>query len=126
MDLKTVTKVVTVATAVQIGSGVPAGQKRWVTFISVASGKTGNFSALLSKTGVYIASLTTGAKASCILSANRKIVVFLRSSKMSGRSGPVVLEGSLETPLFCIAGGNNMFVAATNTTAYVTINYFEE
>ena len=126
IDLKTVTKVVVVATGENIGDIVAAGQKRWVTFISVASGKTGAYAALLSKTGAYFASCATGAKASCILSANRKLVVFLRSSKMSGRSGPVTLQGSLNTPLFSIAAGKYLSVAATNTTAYVTVSYFDE
>jgi hypothetical protein len=127
-DLKTVSKVVTsTASAINLGGQVPAGMKRWVTFLeldtSLATGA--------SQVGIYLASVgvSNPTRASLIATGNRKGLFFLRATQTSGaRDTPLRVPKipNPETPLFSIASGKWLGVMATATTALVKVGFFDE
>lgn len=129
IELKIKDKVVTSATsALNVGGQVPAGMKRWFTFVSldtvVAAGGA-------SQVGVYLASVSVSnpTKASLIATGNRKMLLYLRATQTSGfRKAPVQMprEPNVNTPLFSIAGGKWLGVWATKTTGMLKTQYFDE
>jgi len=127
-DSKTVSTVVTSATsAINIGGQVPAGMKRWVSFIHVDT----PLSTGASQVGVYLASVgvSNPTKASLIATGNRKGLFFLRATQLSGARNPPLRVPKVpnpETPLFSIAAAKWLGVWATKTTALVTVGYFDE
>ena len=127
-ELKTVEVEVPKTTATNIGGQVPAGMKRWITFLSLDSliidGGASNF-------GVYFASVgVSNASAGNIMATgNRKALAFLRAVKTTGmRKAPLTIpkNPSIDNPLFSIAAENWLGAYITKTTALVTMQYFEE
>ena len=130
MELKTVSKVASSqASTLTIGGVVPANMKRWVTFVSIDTmAKAG-----ASQMGVYFASVGVSVpiKASLVATANRKMLLYLRSTQANTdplRRTPLQIPKvpNTETPLFSIAGGKWLGVFATKTTANITLQYFDE
>lgn len=111
-----------------VGGQVPAGMKRWVTFVSIDSRLVaGGGSAV----GVYLASvgISDPTKASIIATANRRAWVCLRSTQTSGmRKPPLTIpkHPSIDTPLFSIAAGKWLGVYATGTSSMIQMQYFDE
>jgi hypothetical protein len=130
IELKTVSKVASSqASTLTIGGVVPAGMKRWVTFVSIDT----PYIAGASQLGVYLASVgvSVPVKASLIATANRKMLIYLRSTQANTdpfRRTPLQIPKvpNIETPLFSIAGGKWLGVFATKTTANITLQYFDE
>lgn len=133
IELKTVSKVVSNTSQVNLGGQVPAGMKRWVTFICLdALSKDG--SAFLR---LYLASGTTAlpTKANIIAAANRKMMIDLRASGVKNTrlnhtpDGPPLMipdRPDANKPLFSIAAENFLGAFVSNTAANVTIQYFDE
>ena len=128
MELKTVSKVASSqASTLNIGGIVPAGMKRWVTFVSIDTPYGG-----ASQMGVYLASVgvSVPTKASLVATANRKMLILLRATTGTAplRKTPLQIPkaANTETPLFSIAGGKWLGVFATKTTALLTVQYFDE
>ncbi len=122
-DFVTVTSGVANITA---GGQVPAGMKRWVTFVSLDSGQV-----MASHLGVYFASVNVSnpSIASIVATGNRKLLAHLRTTQSTGltkRPLQIPKKASVDTPLFSIAGGNWLGLAATITTALVNVQYFDE
>jgi len=111
-----------------VGGQVPAGMKRWVTFIAIDTKEiTGGASQL----GVYLASVSVSnpTKASIIATGNRRALMFLRASGTGGyRKLPLVTpkKPKVNNPLFSIAAENWLGVYATNASALLTMQYFDE
>ena len=130
IELKTVSKVASSqASTLTIGGVVPAGMKRWVTFVSIDTPIIAGASQL----GVYLASVGVSVpiKASLIATANRKMLIYLRSTQANTdpfRRTPLQIPKipNINTPLFSIAGGKWLGVFATKTTANITLQYFDE
>jgi len=128
-ELNTVEKVVTSATSqINIGGQVPAGMKRWVTFLSVDSMVIDGGASQL---GVYFASVAVSnpTASSLIATANRRSLLFLRATQTSGmRKTPLTIpkNPSVDNPLFSIAAEKWLGAYATKTTALVTMQYFDE
>jgi len=133
IELKTESRLIAsnVATA-SIGGVVPAAMKRWVTFIALdGAALTGARPVRL-----YLASLpiSNPTVASIIATSNRKMVIDLRASGMTGRvnltpDGPPLMipdKPDADKPLFSIAGGNWLCATTSRTTALVHIQYFDE
>lgn len=133
MELKTVSKVVTSETsALNIGGQVPAGMKRWVTFIGLDTMLiTGASSVKL-----YLASVSVSipTKASLIATGNRKMVLNLRATGLNSVRNqtpdgpPLMIPDKPDTnkPLFSIAASKWLGVWASYTSANVTLQYFDE
>ena len=127
-DFKTVAGVVSSnASATTLGGQVPAGMKRWVTFLEIDTLAPGG----ASQAGVYLASVGVSdpAQASLVATSNRKGLYFLRATQTSGaRNAPLRVPKvpNANSPLFSIAGGAFLGVFATKTTALVTVGYFDE
>jgi len=129
IELKTVTKTLSQDIAgLNIGGQVPAGMKRWVTFVSIDNvyGAAG-----ASRLGVYFASVNVAApiQASLIATDKRKLLVFLRGTQSSGfRKGPVKVPKvpNVDTPLFSIAAEKWLGAYASATTGIATVQYFDE
>ena len=114
--------------ALTLGDQVPAGMKRFHTFLSVQGAYVAGGA---SQVAVYVASVSVSnpTKASIIATGNRKLLLHLRATQTSGfRKGILTVpkSPSTETPLFSIAGGNWCGVYASKTTANVSTQYFEE
>jgi len=128
-ELNTVAKVVTSETAgIVAGGQVPAGMKRWVTFMTL---DTMQVSGGASQVKLYVASVATNnpTKASLVATSNRKMMIALRATGVDGlRKAPVTVpeRPSVKTPLFSIAGGNYLGFYASKTTANVVFQYFDE
>jgi len=145
IELNTVSKIVTSDTAgIVIGGQVPAGMKRWVTFLSLDTPLVTGASSVR----LYLASVATNnpTKASLIATSNRKMLLDLRASglrvatglsKTSGHSRkndvtpygpPLMVPETPDTsrPLFSIAGGYYLGVYASYTTANVFVQYYDE
>lgn len=127
-EIKLDPKVVTSLTAgITLGGQVPAGMKRWVTFVQIDSinpDEATNVAVHLASVGVSNPSI-----ASIVATGNRKAYLPLRGGEMSSvnRDGLFVPQvPNPNTPLFSIAGSKWLGVAASVTTGFVTIGYFDE
>lgn len=132
-ELKTVSKVLTSsASAINIGGQVPAGMKRWVTFLAAdALLATGAESVR-----VYIASVgvSNPTAASLIATSNRKMVIDIRASGPAGaqqlcaNGPPFQLPARPDTnaPLFSIAASKWLGAFATRTTGNLFVQYYDE
>lgn len=132
-ELKTESRLIAsnVATAC-IGGQVPASMKRWVTFITLdGAALTGAKSLRLYLASVGVSNPTV---ASIVATANRKMVIDLRASGMTGRvnltpDGPPLMipdKPDADKPLFSIAGGKWLGATTTNTTALLHVQYYDE
>jgi len=129
-DLKTVSKVVSSDTAaIAIGGQVPAGMKRWVSFLAVDTATVNRASAAV----VYFASVgvSNPTRASIVATGNRKMIVPMEGTQLSRSSKrrPVMFPAGgpdPENPIFSIASGKYLGVYASLTTANVTMQYFDE
>ncbi len=135
-DIKTVSKVVSSNTAagIVIGGQVPTGTKRWVTFLAVDTLLiTGASSVKVHFASVGVSNPT---RASLIATGNRKWSIDLRAtgllrtnSHVAPHNAPplmVPVKINPDTPLFSIASGKWLGVNASNTTANVFVQYFDE
>lgn len=127
-DIKTVNKVLTSDTSkINLGGQVPAGMKRWVTFLSadtvLHTGCSG-FTLFLASVGI-----SNATRASVIATGNRKYLLRGRATQHSGqRKYPVRIPSAPnpDTPLFSIASGKWLTATATLTTVQVIVQYFDE
>jgi len=135
-DIKTVSKIISsnVATAGNIGGQVPTGMKRWVTFMMIDTALiTGASSVKLHFASVGVSNPT---RASLIATGNRKLSVDLRATGLLMKNSYVAPHGAPpmmlpvkinpDAPLFSIAGGKWFGINASNTTANVFLQYFDE
>lgn len=129
-ELKTVSKLVSSGSSgINLGGQVPAGMKRWITFLAVDGKTTSKASGLK----LYVASVPVAAptRASIVATTNRKRFIPLyavelsRSSKklpiMEPASGP-----DPDKPIFSIAAEKWLGVYLSLTTGNVTVQYFDE
>jgi len=130
IELNTVSKIVTSDTAgIVIGGQVPAGMKRWVTFLMFDTAAVNR----VSDVGLYFASVSTAnpTRASIVATSNRKLFVGLEGTQLSQSNKPrpvmVPSDGpNPDVPVFSIAGGNYLGVYASKTTANVFVQYYDE
>jgi len=128
-EVKTAEKIITSATSqITIGGQVPAGMKRWVTFLAIDSQVIAGGASSL---GLYLASVSVSnpTKASLIATGNRRSLAFLRATQTSGmRKPPLTIpkNPSVDKPLFSIAAEKWLGVWATTTTGLLTMQYFDE
>ncbi len=135
-DIKTVSKIISsnVATAGNIGGQVPAGMTRWVTFLSVDTALiTGASSVKVHFASVGVSNPT---RASLIATGNRKWSIDLRATGLERTNShvaphegaPFMIPNKInpDAPLFSIAGGKWLGINASNTTANVLVQYFDE
>lgn len=133
IELKTVSKVLTKETqGLNIGGQVPAGMKRWVTFIALDTMLVTGASSVK----LYLASVPAASniKSSLIATANRKMMIDLRATGLKGiynqtPDGPPLMipdKPDANKPLFSIAAEKWLGAYASYTTANVTIQYFDE
>lgn len=126
-ELVTTAMVVKDATAsYTVGGIVPAGMKRWVTFILADP-----VNAIPSAMGFYFASVPTAypTVASCAAAANRKLMLHLRGVKVSAvqkGNKQIPPKANPDTPLFSIAGGSYLGVAATLASGNLLVQYYDE
>jgi len=128
-DIKTISKVLTSQTSAIIGTMVPAGMKRWVTFLSVdtlTNARVSSFRLYLASVGV-----SNPTRASIVATGNRKLNFGTTATQMSRVDmwRPVTLPpGGPDTgsPLFSIAGGKWLGVYASLTTVGIFMQYFDE
>ena len=131
LELKTASIAVTSNTAaINIGGQVPAGMKRWVTFLSV---DTMYDAGRVSDVGVYLASVgvSNPTIASMVLTANRKLYVPMEGTQMSrsNKARPHMLPSQgpdPDNPLFSIAAEKWLGVCASLTSANIFCQYFDE
>lgn len=129
-ELKTVSKLVSSGAAgTNLGGQVPAGMKRWVTFLAV----DGKSTAVLSSIKLYLASVATATPtiASVVATTYRKRFIPLHATKTSRSSKklPVMEPASgpdPDKPIFSIAESKYLGAVVSLTTANVTIQYFDE
>ena len=129
-ELNTTSKVVTSdSSQVTIGGQVPAGMKRWVTFLTVDTATVNRASDI----GVYFASVgvSNPTRASIIATSNRKRFIPMEGTQLSrsNKPRPVMMPESgpdPENPLFSIAAGKWLGVYASLTTANVFMQHFDE
>jgi len=122
-----------IATASVGGAVVPLGMRRWVTFVMVdahsALAQMTSFGLRLASVGsAYAASVTA---ASAFATANVKLAIDAYGSDItrSSKRRPIMippLGPDPENPVFCIAAGKCLGVAASNATVNVFIQYFDE
>lgn len=126
-ELVTTAMVVKDATAsYTVGGLVPAGMKRWVTFIQADP-----VNLIPTAMGFYFASVPTAypTVASCVATANRKLLLHLRGSSASATfkgSKQIPPKANPDTPLFGIAGGSYLGVSATKATGNLLVQYYDE
>jgi len=114
---------------------VPAGMTRWITFLYLDS----QLVTKVSTCRLHIASLAsvgTLSKASIMLAANRKMLLDLRGTGLlatHAHCAPYGLPPLMippvpdpDKPLFSIAGGHQLGLYCSCTTANVFIQYFDE
>ena len=126
-ELKTVEVNISTTSGI-VGDQVPAGMKRWVTFITLDSRSLAGGASQL---GVYLASVTTGnpTMSSIIATDNRKALTYLRATGVIGyRKAPLTIpkKPSVDNPLFSIAAENWLGVYATKASGLMTMQYFDE
>jgi len=130
IELETTSKIVTEDTAaLNLAGQVPAGMKRWVSFLAVDTATVNRASAV----GVYFASVSVSnpTKASLIATSNRKRFIPMEGTQLSrsNKARPLMLPESgpdPENPIFSIAAGKWLGVYASLTTANVFMQYFDE
>ncbi|MFH0904231.1 MAG: hypothetical protein V1854_03475 [Methanobacteriota archaeon] len=133
IELKTQSRLIASAVATDtIGGVVPAGMKRWVTFITLDGASLAGAKSVR----LYLASVgvSNPIVASIVATANRKMVIDLRASGMTGRvnltpDGPPLMipdKPDADKPLFSIAGGKWLGATTSRTTALVHVQYFDE
>ncbi len=131
-ELKTVTKVLSSSTSYSVGGQVPTGTKRWITFLQIDTGSTAAAVAGgASQLGVYLASVgvSNPTKASIVATGNRKMLVHLRSTQMTGARRPPLRVPPVpnpDAPLFSIASAKWLGVSATKTTGMLLMQYYDE
>ena len=115
-----------------LGGQVPAGMKRWFTFLSLDTMLvTGASSVRLYMASVAVSNPT---KASIIATSNRKQLLDLRCSglvageDLTPDGAPLMIPDTPDTekPLFSIAADKWLGVYASYTTANVNAQYFDE
>lgn len=115
-----------------LGGQVPAGMKRWVTFLSLDTMLvTGASSVRLYMASVAVSNPT---KASLIATGNRKMLLDLRctglvtAQDLTPDGAPLMVPDTPDTenPLFSIAAENWLGVYTSYTTANVGMQYFDE
>ena len=115
-----------------LGGQVPAGMKRWVTFLSLDTMLvTGASSVRLYMASVAVSNPT---KASLIATGNRKMLLDLRctglvtAQDLTPDGAPLMVPDTPDTenPLFSIAAENWLGVYASYTTANVGMQHFDE
>ena len=115
-----------------LGGQVPAGMKRWVTFLSLDTMLvTGASSVRLYMASVAVSNPT---KASLIATGNRKMLLDLRctglvtAQDLTPDGAPLMAPDTPDTenPLFSIAAENWLGVYASYTTANVGMQHFDE
>ena len=130
-ELQTASIPVTSNTAeITIGGQVPAGMKRWVTFLTM---DTMFIVSRASDVGIYFASVgvSNPTIASMVLTANRKLYVPMEGTQISrsnkGRPHMLPAQGpDPENPLFSIAAGKWLGVTASLTTGNIFCQFFDE
>ncbi len=130
-ELKTTSKMITSETAGKtLGGQVPAGMKRWVTFLCI---DTTGVAMAMSDVALYFASVgvSNPSLASIVATGNMKLKIPVKATQKSicTKYLPVMLPPSgpdPEAPLFSIAAGKWLGVAASQTTANVFMQYFDE
>lgn len=133
IELKTESRLIASAVATDcIGGQVPSGMKRWVTFISLDGASLGGTKSVR----LYLASVgvSNPTVASIIATGNRKMVIDLRASGMTGKQnltpdGPPLMipdKPDANKPLFSIAGGKWLGATTSKTTALIHVQYFDE
>ena len=130
IELKTISKFITSETSrTNFGGVVPAGMKRWVTFL-MCDTKT---VALASSCKLYFASvgISNPSKASMIATGNRKWLLAIKGTQLSisNKKRPVMIPPAgpdPDAPLFSIAAGKWMSVWASITSANLFMQYFDE
>jgi len=118
--------------ALNLGGQVPAGMKRWVTFLSLDTMLVTGASSVR----LYLASVAVSnpTKASLIATGNRKMLLDLRctslfaSQNLTPDGAPLMIPDAPDTekPLFSIAGEKWLGVYTSYTTANVSMQYFDE
>lgn len=127
MELKTTSMLVKDATAsLTVGGQVPAGMKRWITFLSVD-----NAAVSASSVALYFASVgvSNPSVASCVATGNRKLLLSLRASLLSSvhkNFKQVPLKPNVNTPLFSIDAGKWCGVSSTGATGNLFVQYYDE
>lgn len=132
MDLKTASKTFKLnASATNIGGQVPAGMKRWVTFLMVDTNMKGDASDGV----IHFASIpiSNPTKASIVAVDSRKLKLEWMASDLSlcncgGLPFQIPAGGpDPDSPLFSIAAGNFLAVfTSLGATANVFMQYFDE
>jgi len=133
IELKTVSKVVTSAVAgINLGGQVPAGMKRWVTFLALDSVHQAGAKSIR----LYLASVgvSNPSVASIVATSNRKMMLDLRATGLIDHFGfvpggpPLMIPDKPDSdkPIFSIAGGNWLGATASKTTALVFMQYYDE
>ncbi len=112
-----------------LGGQVPAGKRRFITFLMV-DGLTAERTSGL---GVYIASVgvSNPTAASIMATGNRKLLITASATQISRNDvlRPVVFPiagPTANAPLFSIAGGKWLAAYSTATTVNLTVGYFDE
>ena len=136
IELKTVSKILASKTSqINIGGQVPAGMKRWITFLSVDTWALASCQAVK----LYLASVPTSIspRSSIVATTNRKMMIDLRASGINQGTkrnftpdGPPLMipdRPDSNKPLFSIAAGKWLGAYASNASAAnVLIQYFDE
>jgi hypothetical protein len=128
-DIKTVYKVITKQTALNIGGMTPAGMKRWVTFLSVdalTNARVSSFKLYLASVGVSNPTL-----ASIVATGNRKYNIGTVGTQMSRVDvwRPITVPPAgpeVGNPLFSIAASKWLGVYASLSTVGAFMQYFDE
>lgn len=115
-----------------LGGQVPAGMKRWVTFLSLDT----MFVTGASSVRLYLASVAVSnpTKTSLVATGNRKMLLDLRctglvtAQDLTPDGAPLMIPDTPDTekPLFSIAAEKWLGVYASYTTANVGMQYFDE
>jgi hypothetical protein len=147
IDTKFLSKSVEEETAaLNLGGQVPAGMKRWVSFLSLDTMLVTGASSVR----LYLASVAVSnpTKASLIATGNRKMLLDLRATGLAQAHGsaatatigathkqdltpdgpPLMIPDTPDTekPLFSIAAEKWLGVYTSYTTANVNMQYFDE
>jgi len=132
-DLKTVCKNVGVtAASVNLGGQVPAGMKRYVTFLCVSPTQSAVGKSCCNAV-LYLGSVVTAypTAASCKLVTHRKRTVLFQGLKMSctNTERPLMIPNDgpdPDSPLFSIAASKYIGASASVHTVNVFMQYFDE
>jgi len=129
-NIRTVSKLLALNTATMVGTMVPAGMTRYVTFVQAGPSPT---ISRPSSVVVYFASagVSNQSIGGVRATAGRKLRTLIRTTGVSGyaQGNPMVTiprKPSLENPLFTIAASKWLFTGASVTSGQVLVQYFEE